>query len=64
MKMAVAHFQCAAWAFHTLPDLYPQVDTGAGQCICCLGGLGGPQWGPMQISLPYVSLRNRNTYKG
>ena len=28
MKMAVAHFQCAAWAFHTLPDVYPQVDTG------------------------------------
>ena len=26
MKMAVAHFQCAAWAFHTLPDLYAQVD--------------------------------------
>ena len=24
MKMAVAHFQCAAWAFHSLPDLYPQ----------------------------------------
>ena len=25
MKMAVAHFQCAAWALHTLPDMYPQV---------------------------------------
>ena len=25
MKMAVAHFQCAAWAFHSLPDIYPQV---------------------------------------
>ena len=25
MKMAVAHFQCAAWAFHSLPDMYPQV---------------------------------------
>jgi hypothetical protein len=25
MKMAVAHFQCAAWAFHTLPDRFPQV---------------------------------------
>ena len=24
MKMAVAHFQCAAWAFHSLPDKYPQ----------------------------------------
>ena len=24
MKMAVAHFQCAAWAFHSLPDLHPQ----------------------------------------
>ena len=24
MKMAVAHFQCAAWAFHTLPDQFPQ----------------------------------------
>lgn len=22
--MAVAHFQCAAWALHTLPDMYPQ----------------------------------------
>ena len=25
MKMAVAHFQCSAWAFHTLPDQFPQV---------------------------------------
>ena len=24
MKMAVAHFQCAAWAFHALPDKFPQ----------------------------------------
>ena len=24
MKMAVAHFQCAAWAFHALPDIHPQ----------------------------------------
>ena len=24
MKMAVAHFQCSAWAFHTLPDQFPQ----------------------------------------
>ena len=24
MKMAVAHFQCAAWAFHALPDKHPQ----------------------------------------
>jgi len=24
MKMAVAHFQCAAWAFHSLPDLHSQ----------------------------------------
>ena len=24
MKMAVAHFQCAAWAFHSLPDKFPQ----------------------------------------
>ena len=24
MKMAVTHFQCAAWAFHTLPDQFPQ----------------------------------------
>lgn len=24
MKMAVAHFQCAAFAFHSLPDMYPQ----------------------------------------
>ena len=24
MKMAVAHYQCAAWAFHTLPDKVPQ----------------------------------------
>ena len=23
---------------------------------CCLGGLGGPQWGLLQISLPYDSL--------
>ena len=24
IKMAVAHFQCSAWAFHTLPDQFPQ----------------------------------------
>ena len=23
MKVACTHFQCAAWAFHTLPDRYP-----------------------------------------
>ena len=24
MKVACTHFQCAAWAFHTLPDRYPE----------------------------------------
>ena len=27
MKVACTHFQCAAWAFHTLPDRYPKVYT-------------------------------------
>ena len=27
MKVACTHFQCAAWAFHTLPDKYPKVYT-------------------------------------
>jgi len=25
MKVACTHFQCAAWAFHTLPDRYPDL---------------------------------------
>ena len=31
MKMAVAHFQCAAWAFHSLPDMFPQVSVSKSQ---------------------------------
>ena len=29
---------------------------GRGSAPCCLGGLGGPQWGLLQISIPYDSL--------
>jgi hypothetical protein len=31
MKVACTHFQCAAWAFHTMPDRYP-VQTGSDMC--------------------------------
>ena len=46
------------YQFMNADDIVVFLVKGRGSAPCCLGGLGGPQWGLLQISFPYDSLRN------
>ena len=58
----------AVWGVHngtSCSDFFSNIHSniqGRGSAPCCLGGLGDPQWGLLQISLPYDSLYIENWY--
>ena len=57
MRMAVAHFQCAAWAFHSLPDLFPQdPESDLGSELLALKSQVGVLAPSHPLLLPQVSL--------